>query len=876
MYKLDPKSLLESKDRIFLHLSSYKTPEKKFDIPMALTREGISEAIGIGLTHTYRQINRLKEKGYIKTLKGRARGKSRNQEFFYLSSKGTKYAQNLKKKLKKMKIDIIGIPDFQDRVDLDSALDILKDADFHELTLLDICRLTNQEGVLDVKKLKKGKRKIYVEATSGVPEIIHFFGRKDEVNTIRKWISEKDKHNIIFIHGMAGIGKTTLAARILEDYHNSKHLFWHEFHEMDAIRGILLKLAGFFTELGDDHLELFLRTRTGYDHYEISRILEKTVKKLDAILVFDDFQKSSDEIRKFFVYFLGILSPTSNTKLMILSREIVPFYDSRAVIAKKTVGELSLEGLDFESSKKLLKEKGVKKGRYKDIYGITAGNPLFLEVFQTQGHLDRFVHDELFAKLEKKEKRILSCLSVYRYPVKDVFLSSCDDLDYDTLYNLNRKSIVKKDSYDRYFIHDILKNFFYSRLSKRERNELHHLIAQWYVNDKEAANLIEAIYHYQEADQVNEAVKVSMEYSNLIIERGMAPDFLVLLNRFEGKDLETDTFAEILYIKGKSSYMIGEWKKGLQYFSECSDLGAIINNNKLAIKAICESGYILEEYNVMDKSIMTFEKGLSISKKEKYPYGVANSHRGIGRGYWRTSQLDKAISNYRKSLDISLKEGFDNLTGSTYIDLGNAYDEKCEMSKAIECYDRSIAFLKNANNITETARAYGNLGVTYRHFENYEKAIELHKMQLDLLKGSHHMTFVGYAYAWIGFCYSKINDFKNAKKYAKKAQEIAKKIENKNILFDVFKTYAYILAKDNKWDEAMQYYQKSIDDAKVTNAYFPIAETYFEIGQLYKEGGFEKEGKRNFELALNFYKKLGLDKSNFIRTKMQLVDINIA
>jgi tetratricopeptide (TPR) repeat protein len=673
---------------------------------------------------------------------------------------------------------------------------------------------------------------------------------------------------------MAGIGKTTLAAKLIEDYRNSKHLFWHEFHEMDAIRGILLKLAGFLTKLGDDHLELFLRTRTGYDHYEISRILEKSIKKLDTILIFDDFQKSSDEIRKFFVYFLGMLSPSSNTKMIILSREIVPFYDSRDVLAKKRVGELGLEGLDFESSKKILREKGISKGSYKDIYGFTAGNPLFLEVYQSGGHLDRFVHDELFSRLGENEQRIMGYLSIFRFPISQGPLRENEMIDFETLYILTTRSLLKMDTQNRYFIHDIIKRFFYTRLSKSTRKGYHNDAAKWFVKQDNSEDLCEAIYHYQEAGEIKSATDLVIKHSDSIINDGYASEFLTIIERFDERDLVPEIYADVLFIKSRSNHIMGDWKKALQYYNECSDLATLSNDNKLKINSICQAGYILEEQNELEKSLETFKKGLNLSKKDNYPFGLADSFRGIGRFYWRTSHHTKAIFNYKKCLEISEKENFDDLSGSTYIDLGNTYDEKCEISKAIECYEKSITYLRNTNNIKETGRAYGNLGVTLRHFEDYKNAIKYHKMQLDLIKKSQYMRCIGYGYAWIGYCDVKIDDYKNAKKYAKKAEDIALKIENNNILFDVYKIYAYILARKNEWEKAMHYFQKSLDGAVSSKSFFPAAETHFEIGQLYQKAGKGKEAEKQFILASNLYKKLGLDKSQFIRSKMESVGMN--
>jgi len=865
------KSLLNPKDRVVLHLSAYKVQRKKYDMPLAVTREGIAKATGVGLSHASRQISELKEKGYLITVNGRAKGKNRNQDFYFLNAKGKKYANSLEKRMKKMQIRIIGVHDPPQKMGLYEALVYLKNANIPDVSELDICKFTSEKGVMDIKDLEKSRKKRHIDFTERVPKITHFFGREEELNKLKEWIADKEKHNIIFIHGMAGIGKTTLAAKLIEDFQESKHLFWHDFNELDTLRGILLKLADFLAELDNDHLELFMRTRTALDFYEITRILGKSIGKLDAIIIFDDFQKSNDQIRKFFVYFLGMLSPYSQTKMLVLSREIVPFYDSRDVLDKKTVAELRLEGLDFESTKKLLSEKGIDRQDFEEIYMFTAGNPLFLEFFQSKGHLERFVHDELFSKLDENERKILGCLSIYRYPVLEEVLAVHDVIDLEILYTLTQKSLVKLDAKNRHFLHDIIKRFFYTRMSRSKRKNFHRLAAKWYENENEASHLIEAIYHYQEAGDLNSASTLAIESSSLIMDCGYATDLLVILERFEESDLEPKVWAEILFIMGKNSYMVGEWKKALRYLTECSDLVTVIHNDELKVRAVCQSGHILEEHNELEKALGTFKNGLLISKKINFLYGIAESYRGVGRTYWRMSNHEKAIDNYKKSLKISIKEGYNGLSGSTYIDLGNAYDERCELKKAVECYDKSITLLAKDNNVNETARAYGNLGVTYRHYNKYDEAIKYHKKQLDLLKNSDHMIQIGYGHSWVGFCYAKINDFENAKRNAEKAEEIALKIENQNIMFDVQLTRALIYANQNKWDEAINYFQMSIKDAEKVNAFFPLAETYFEVGQIYQKMDDEKNAKKNFKLAARLYRKLALDKNEFVKAKLESV-----
>jgi tetratricopeptide (TPR) repeat protein len=519
--------------------------------------------------------------------------------------------------------------------------------------------------------------------------------------------------------------------------------------------------------MGYDHLEIYLRTRTSYDYYEISKILGESMGDIDALLIFDDFHKSNDKIRDFFVYFLKMLTSSSKTKMIILSREMVPFYDRRDVRIRKTVSELELEGLDFESSKKILREKGIDKKRFKEIYKFTTGNPLFLELFESGDDLERYMHDELLSKLGKDERKILGILSIYRYPIQNDALFVFDDFDFEKLYNLTQKSIVKKDAYYRYFIHDIIRSFMYITLSPSIKRKYHLLTARWYENKEEPMELIEAIYHYQEAGRYKKASRVAIDCSKSILDAGYASEFLFTLESFDDKNLDSNFWIEILILKGKAYDTVGQWKKALLCFNESSDIGAIIGNKTVKAMSICESGHILEEQNQFDEAMKCFKKCLDISKKADHSLGIGSGYCGMGRVHWRRSEHEQAISSFEKCIEISKKSGDLDLTASANIDLGNVYDEMWETEKAIECYHKSLDILNKVRNKYETARAYGNLGTAYKNIEDFDNAIKYTTRELMLAQDIGEIKLVGYSLAGLSYCLAKIGEFEKAKKHAK-------------------------------------------------------------------------------------------------------------
>ncbi len=859
-------SLISVEKRILLHLLNHHSSKLRFEAPIDLTQNGIAQAVGTSQSHTSRSIKKLVKKRLVGERIGRVKLGKRKQSYYCITEGGKGQARELKKELSNLEITLKHPASPSRMMKLKDIIPYLGEKGICSgITDLDIYTCTSKDSTLDIESLEKIEKAQFVDFSADAPRILHFFGRKREIATLKKWVEDEEEHNIIFIHGMAGIGKTTLAAKLIEGYRGSKHLFWYNFHDSGTLRGALSKLAEFLSKLGHDPLEIYLRTRKSLDYDEVSKILRKNIGELDTVLIFDDFHKSNEKIRSFFGYILKMLTSSSKTNMLILSREIVPFYDERDVLEKKIVAEMELEGLDFESSKRLLKGKGIDNRGVKEMFRLTAGNPMFLESIV---YLEGYLHEELFLKLEEGEKKILGLLSIYRFPVPEDSLAMNDDFDFERLYVLTQKSIVKMDGYDRYFVHDIIKQFFYKRLSAAKRREQHLLVARWYENRDEPIDLIEAIYHFQEAGKHKKASQFAIDSSKSILDSGHASELFVILERFDEKNLETRVWAEILIVKGKACNTVGEWKKALLYLNESSDIGTIIGDKKLEVKAICESGHILEEQNRFDEAMKCFKKCLDISKKADHPLGIGIGYRGMGRVYWRRSEHEKAIVNYKKCLEISERLGDLELMASTYIDLGNIHDERYETEMAIDYYNKSLDILKKVKNTYETARAYGNLGITYRHLEEFDKAIECTAKELTLAQDLRETKLIGYSSAGLSYCFAKIGDFEKAKEYAKNAEELALKIRSENIMFDVYHVHGLLCKHEKRWDDAVGFFKRNIEFLENLNAPYQLSDIHFELGLLYKEMDDAKNAKEHFNIAAGLYSKLGLEKADFVKERI--------
>ena len=51
------------------------------------------------------------------------------------------------------------------------------------------------------------------------------------------------------ILGVAGIGKTTLGAKLIEEYKSLKNIYWYQLHEWNTLSGILEPFSDFLKEI---------------------------------------------------------------------------------------------------------------------------------------------------------------------------------------------------------------------------------------------------------------------------------------------------------------------------------------------------------------------------------------------------------------------------------------------------------------------------------------------------------------------------------------------------------------------------------------------------------------------------------------------------
>ena len=250
--------------RILLHIMEYSRFENQFEVPFAISQEGIAIAIGIRRDNVPRAMKDLRTAGLVTEKVARVEGVYRKRKIYFLTNQGLRTIQELKTKILSDEV----LLKFEDgHIEPVKVSEVNIKAKLHtRLGLIEILNNISSEGVLDVKTMveqleKPAQVQGQVKTTSGdaaqkskffeyiedSPQPRNFVGRTKELTKIKTWLLDEN-YKIVVIYGIPGIGKTTLASKIMNIFHGKKHIFWYRFHRWDTMRNTFLVFADFLSK----------------------------------------------------------------------------------------------------------------------------------------------------------------------------------------------------------------------------------------------------------------------------------------------------------------------------------------------------------------------------------------------------------------------------------------------------------------------------------------------------------------------------------------------------------------------------------------------------------------------------------------------------
>lgn len=617
----------------------------------------------------------------------------------------------------------------------------------------------------------------------------HFKDREPEMTQILNALVSSDEFCLVSIYGKAGIGKTALACRAMEQLEKAReNVFGLAYHStqnhnlsLEQIYFSCARILGGSAEksLGriwqsSIKVELKIKNLLEFCHDHRIIILLDNLESLQSA----DGGFIDRDLELFINEFLQL--PRS-PRILLTSREplrvplefrkyekIIPLEQglpiSNAVDLLMELGkDGNLEKVPVSVLRKAAKQAFGYPRALEAIVGLLDQDPKLSlqDLLDNRKLFGAKVTENLVieahSRLTSDSERVMQALAVFERPTNAVAIKYLLEpyaatLDVDaTLARLARGYFVTLNrKTNEYVLHPLDQEYSYS-LIPRDPRKLYNLNAlelraanyftllqtppqTWFtIADLEPQLL--AFQHLCKAHEFDAAARLIDTIDSKYLSRWgyltrVTKMRQQLVNRITEKPLRCTNFAAL----GEAFRMLGQADKAIYYGQR--GLAVAIELNDASLENVC-LGYLGRTFRTIgrvEEAVQYLEQALTIARKIGDRASEGRHLGNLGSAYYNLGELQASIDTLTQSIAINQGIGQKSEEGERWGHLGNPYFYLGKYSKAIELYDNALSISRELRQrrgegywLWVSGRAYVSAGYNEQGIDRLQRAAEIAK-----------------------------------------------------------------------------------------------------------------------------------------------------
>jgi ATP/maltotriose-dependent transcriptional regulator MalT len=367
--------------------------------------------------------------------------------------------------------------------------------------------------------------------------------------------------------GMAGMGKTTLAAALAHEWARSRPVFWLTFTTgvTDSVEIVIRQLALFALAQGGEQAVPVLAQREANARPLVLdqqlALINQALGDHEALLCFDraNLVRDDEAILRTFAHLLA----TSQARLLLTSREELPLPGATQIrlggLAQAEASRL-LGGLDVGFAPDLAAQLIAKTGGSPMLLRLAIGQvqvgrdaAALVAHLESEPEVAAYLLDTVLQSLSPGGRRLAELLSVFRQPVNlqdEGLIERADRLGSPpfkvgkALSELQQRQLIDQPAAAQ--LHPLVHDHTYTSLNAdlSRRRTLHRLAGEWLAEDPE--QILEAAYHLGRASDLKRAVDLLTDQAPALIARGEMETGVLVIDELIGRTRRIKNAQDVL------------------------------------------------------------------------------------------------------------------------------------------------------------------------------------------------------------------------------------------------------------------------------------------------------------------------------------------
>ncbi|MBG1257806.1 tetratricopeptide repeat protein [Nostoc commune] len=311
-------------------------------------------------------------------------------------------------------------------------------------------------------------------------------------------------------------------------------------------------------------------------------------------------------------------------------------------------------------------------------------------------------------------------------------------------------------------------------------------------------------------------------------------------------------FKEIAYCEHQQ----GEVDQALKYYQQALKLCPPDNEPELA-SIYHYFGILKSQKGEVDEAIALYNQSLEINERIGNVQGKAATLHQLASIYANKGEVDKAIALYKESLEIKERIGDIQGKAATLHQLASIYAHKGEVDEAIALYKESLEIKERIGNVQGKAATLHQLASIYANKGDVDEAIALYKQVLEIDESTGNVQGKAATLHQLAGIYADKGEVDEAITLYKESLEINERIGNVQGKAATLHCLGYIYAHKGDVDEAIALYNQSLEiNERIGNVQGKAA-TLNCLGNIYANKGELDEAIALFNQSLEITERIG-------------------
>jgi tetratricopeptide (TPR) repeat protein/transcriptional regulator with XRE-family HTH domain len=690
------------------------------------------------------------------------------------------------------------------RLDVGNADELLQAAQCPPLTQLWPMAEDEDEQALFAFWRDTLPRAAHTPPFQAIPDLPYFVGRKTEIAVLEQWLRQDYHTSVYTLCGMAGVGKTALAAHLVYRLRSHFHdgVLWVRVDTADAM-SILMLLAAAYGHDVSAYTTAVSRSQT----------VRGILAHKRALLVLDNVENSQQvEL---------LLPPNGPCAVLITTRQqnlkiargapqlhVQPFDedDQDALALFRHILGAAKTDFEQETLCQIARLLGhlplalaIAAGRVAAEPTVTATNFLHrlkahhtrLDAVREEGQSVRSLFDMSCESLALDERRFFVGLGVFAG--EDFTLEAAaaiNDVSHDTAVSiigtLSCRSLVQSSRNGRYRLHPLLHDYAHEKITDPA---LYQRMATYFIDFIESTRGNPTLL---ESDIDNALIALETAFIHNL------PDLLIrgIVALFDY--LETHGLNDIA------------WK----HLSRAAKAARTSRNAAQLISILNNMGKIAENRGDYDKAEHALQEGLQLARQQPDKQQYGQLLLSLGQIMVKVGKYDDAQDYYHEGLAITSAALHAELHSSLLQQLGILAVKWGNYEQAETYYQQSLKLARQINHRKQIIALLQSLGSIALRRDAYDQAEIYYQEGLTLANEINYQARIISLSSNMGVVAFKQGYYERSERYYQEGLTLARALGYRDLVGGLLQNLGEAAAANSHYTEAEVYFQEALAEAR--------------------------------------------------------------